>query len=104
MAVKSVLLTGATGFIGRHMAAQLKMRGHTVVSLQRSTEMVPGVDEIIVVPEFDVEAISIGLRNRSFDWLVHLAGYGVRHEDRDTETMFCINFGVTPRLGGEARG
>jgi nucleoside-diphosphate-sugar epimerase len=102
MAVRSVLLTGTTGFIGRHMAAQLKKAGHHVVSLQRSTETVPGVDEILVVPEFDVDTVSTKLKNRNFDWLVHLAGYGVRPGDRDAERMFRINVGVTHRLVQEA--
>jgi UDP-glucose 4-epimerase len=102
MAVKSVLLTGTTGFIGRHMAAQLKERGHRVISLQRSLEVVAGVDEILLLPKFDADWVSQALQNRSFDWLVHLAGYGVRPGDRDWETMFRINVGVTHRLVQEA--
>src|ERR1700722_3985108 len=102
MTVKSVLLTGTTGFIGRHMAAQLKKAGHNVVSLQRSTVMVAGVDEILAAPEFDVDTISMKLRNRNFDWLIHLAGYGVRAGDRDAEAMFRINVGVTHWLVQEA--
>jgi nucleoside-diphosphate-sugar epimerase len=102
MAVKSILLTGTTGFIGRHMAAHLKRSGHNVVSLQRSTETVPGVDETLLVPGFDVAAIAMKLRDRRFDWLVHLAGYGVSPADRDPETMFRINVGVTQWLLHEA--
>jgi UDP-glucose 4-epimerase len=102
MTVKSVLLTGTTGFIGRHMAAQIKKSGHNVVSLQRSTERVAGVDETLVAPEFDIDAISMKLRNRHFDWLIHLAGYGVRAGDRDAEAMFRINVVLTHRLVQEA--
>src|ERR1700733_12072966 len=102
MTVKSVLLTGTTGFIGRHMAAQIKKSGHNVVSLQRSTERVAGVDETLVAPEFDIDAISMKLRNRHFDWLIHLAGYGVSAGDRDAEAMFRINVVLTHRLVQEA--
>jgi UDP-glucose 4-epimerase len=98
MAVKSVLLTGTTGFIGRHMSAQLKARGHRVISLQRSSEVVAGVDEILLLPKFDADGISQTLQNRSFDWLIHLAGYGVRPGDRNFETMFRINVDFTHSL------
>ena len=102
MTAKSVLLTGTTGFIGRHMAAWLKTGGHHVASLQRSAEMVAGVDEILLAGEFDPDTIAIKLRHRRFDWLIHLAGYGVRPGDRDAETMFRINVAVTHRLVREA--
>jgi UDP-glucose 4-epimerase len=102
MAVKSVLLTGTTGFIGRYMAVQLGARGHHVVSLQRSAERVPGIAEILVAPAFDLDTIAMKLRKRRFDWLIHLAGYGVRPGDRDEETMFRVNVDVTEKLVQEA--
>src|SRR5580704_17124024 len=102
MAVKSVLLTGTTGFIGRYMAVQLGARGHHVVSLQRSAERVPGIAEILLAPAFDLDAIAMKLRKRRFDWLIHLAGYGVRPGDRDEETMFRVNVDVTEKLVQEA--
>lgn len=37
-APKAVLLTGATGFIGRHIAAQLRAQGHHVVMVSRSQQ------------------------------------------------------------------
>lgn len=95
---RSVLLTGATGFIGRHLAAYLHRRGFMVTSLQRSREAVAGVSETLTVPAFEPAAISEALRGRRFDWLLHFAGSGVRPDDRDIEQMFAVNVDATRRL------
>ena len=52
----AVLMTGATGFIGRHLARHLAGLGYVVTSLQRSDTSVDGVSEIILVPEFEPPA------------------------------------------------
>ena len=41
-------MTGATGFIGRHLASSLAGHGWVVVSLQRSSVVVDGVNEAII--------------------------------------------------------
>jgi UDP-glucose 4-epimerase len=98
MPTKSVLLTGATGFIGRHMAALLVARNCEVVSLQRSTEPVNGISQTLALSDIELGTIVAALGGRKFDWLVHLAGYGVRPQDRDTEKMFSVNVDMARRL------
>lgn len=98
MIQRSVLLTGTTGFIGRHLAADLHRRGLMVTSLQRSRETVAGVSETLTVPAFAPAAITDALRGRRFDWLLHFAGSGVRPDDRDVEQMFAVNVDATRRL------
>lgn len=84
------------------MALRLSQSGHRVISLQRSSELIAGVDETISVGDFNVEAISERLRNRRFDRLFHFAGYGVRPADRDPAAMYQINVALTQLLVTEA--
>src|SRR4051812_18153567 len=97
-----VLLTGATGFIGRHLAKALGDAGCEVTSLQRSLERPAGITGIIQVKEFWPDEISRALAGQTFDWLFHLAGYGVNPLDRNIEPMFRINVAVVQRLVEEA--
>lgn len=65
-----VLVTGGTGFIGRHLVEALLARGHQVLTLSRRPEGVPGAEH----HSLDVgseEAISIASR---VDAIAHLAG------------------------------
>jgi UDP-glucose 4-epimerase len=98
MTTRSVLLTGATGFIGRHLAADLHRRGFVVTSLQRAEAAVPGVTETIRVADFTPATLTQALAGRRFDWLLHFASYGVRPDDRDAEQMFAVNVDATRRL------
>jgi nucleoside-diphosphate-sugar epimerase len=98
----TVLLTGSTGFVGRHLAHRLAADGWAVTSLQRSSAPVPGVREILRVPELTADAVSRALAGRRFNRLFHLAAYGVKPDDRDPEPMFRINVDVTRRLVEEA--
>ncbi|HEY7546055.1 MAG TPA: NAD-dependent epimerase/dehydratase family protein, partial [Blastocatellia bacterium] len=40
----NILVTGATGLIGRHFCHSLKEEGHTVIALSRAPEKVRGLD------------------------------------------------------------
>lgn len=91
----TILMTGATGFIGRHLASSLAGHGWVVVSLQRSSVVVDGVNEAIIVPEFSPSAIAAALSGRHFQLIFHLAGYGVKPDERDIDMMFNINVDVT---------
>ena len=97
-----VLLTGGTGFVGRHLAKALADAGCEITSLQRSPERPAGISDIIQIDELDPDGISGALAGRTFDWLFHLAGYGVNPLDRKIEPMFRINVAVLQRLVEEA--
>jgi UDP-glucose 4-epimerase len=97
-ASRSVLVTGGNGFIGRHLVRRLLADGHTVALLQRLPDAVAPKIEILRVEEFSRKSISDALAGRRFDWLLHLAGYGVRPGDRDIEAMFRINVDTTRHL------
>jgi UDP-glucose 4-epimerase len=93
--LRTVLLTGATGFIGRHLVNWLASEGNCVTSLQRSQERVPGIFEILHVPQFSVQHLVSALAGRQYEWVIHLCAYGVRPSDRDVESMFRINVDTT---------
>jgi UDP-glucose 4-epimerase len=96
--LRTVLVTGTTGFIGRHLLRSLVGEGNRVASLQRSAERLPGVVETLHVPTFSAPNVRAALEGRYFDWVFHLSAYGVRPEERDIESMFRVNVEATREL------
>jgi len=84
-------MTGATGFIGRHMAAYLAEQGCEVVSLQRSHAAIAGISQAVTLSDLQPLRVAEALRGRRFDWIVHFAGYGVSPDDRNPDDMFFAN-------------
>jgi UDP-glucose 4-epimerase len=100
--IRSVLVTGGNGFIGRHLVKRLIEIGHEVTLLQRSPECPAGTRELLKISELTSESIEGALRGRRFDWVFHLAAYGVNPQDRDIASMFRINVGATYGIVGTA--
>jgi len=67
------LITGATGFVGRHLIAALRAADHECVGLARD----PGPLDVPVhtADLIDTAAVEAVLRAVRPDWLFHLAGY-----------------------------
>lgn len=63
-------ITGATGFIGRHLTSLAHAQGHTVVTYSRGSRAVPEADEHRQLPANAPHA----LPETPLDALVHLAG------------------------------
>lgn len=75
-----VVVTGATGFVGRHVVSRLLASGHTVVAMARSE------DRASALPWYKhVEFVAHDLLNAAWDWkksaipdvLIHLAWPGL---------------------------
>ncbi len=92
---RSVLVTGGNGFIGRHLVRRLLGDGCDVSLLQRSSDRVGARVELLHIDHLDVAEITTVLAGRRFDWVFHLAGYGVHPDARNIETMFHVNVNVT---------
>lgn len=95
---RSVLVTGATGFVGRHLIRRLRRDCHAVVALSRSTASLGAGVEVLPVREFGPAGLRAALAGRRFDWVVHLAGAGTRPDDRDAATLFRVNVDATRAL------
>lgn len=74
--VKRVLLTGATGFVGRHVASELLERGYTVYAVSTSMSL-PETEGLIQcnLDLFDIEAVEKFLKESKFENIIHLAWY-----------------------------
>ncbi len=71
--------------------------------MQRSGEEVDGIGETIAVPEFAPAAIAVALSGRRFQFIFHLAGYGVKPNERDIDTMFDVNVNATRAVVRQSR-
>ena len=99
-----ILITGASGFIGRHLAKALLARGDRVVSLSR-TAPASGAEHMPVT-EYTPRLLKKALAGRCFDLFFHLAGAGSVPEDRNLLTLSRINAvlpGVMVELAAHCR-
>lgn len=71
-----VLLTGATGLIGRETARALAGAGHDVVALSRAGGAVEGAGETCAADLLDSGDMRLAVVESRCDGLVHLAWYG----------------------------
>lgn len=95
-----VLLTGATGFVGRHLARALVDRGAEVVALVRpgSARTVPAGVTAVAVPESAVD-LEEAVRAARPDVCVHLAThYVAQHRADEVEALLEANVVFGARL------
>lgn len=92
-----VLLTGASGFIGKAICARFTARGDDVVTLGRTPLNRSGVKDWLVrdVSEIRGDAAPGG---PAFDYVCHLAAAGVNPKDRDIERLIDVNIRLGARL------
>jgi nucleoside-diphosphate-sugar epimerase len=95
MTAQRVLVTGATGFIGRHLVNGLISAKAQVFALvrpgSRLTDHWRGHATCIECADWDEAGLRLALASQSFDVAFHLATYGVRPTDRDPGLMLRIN-------------
>jgi nucleoside-diphosphate-sugar epimerase len=90
-----ILVTGATGFIGRRLVHGLIEADRPVVVLVRPGSPVPeqwqGRVTCIACEDWSEAGLRAALTSQPFDLAFHLATYGVRPTDRDPGLMTRIN-------------
>jgi len=87
----TILLTGANGFIGRHVLSQLLEAGHHVLAVVRPSRenQLAQHPKLIILPR---ELRDICMRDiEGCEMLIHLAAYGVGQGMNDWENCFQIN-------------
>ena len=97
-AAHSVLVTGGNGFIGRHLVRRLLRDGCEVSLLQRSPDQIDPRAQILRVSRLGLDDMAAALASRRFDAVFHLAGYGIRPDERNPDIMFHVNVDVTRAL------
>jgi nucleoside-diphosphate-sugar epimerase len=94
MPTTSVLVTGASGFIGAHLVARLLSEGNRVSVLARSSSLLPQEwrerANVVACDDFSERGLRQLLRS-PVDIVFHLAAYGVRPSHRDIDEMIAIN-------------
>jgi nucleoside-diphosphate-sugar epimerase len=85
-----VLLTGASGFIGKRLAMHLSKRGDEVLAIGRTPCPVRGVRNLLA-PRLDLSSLEDAFEAHSVDSIFHLAAAGVRPDYRDTADLIDIN-------------
>jgi nucleoside-diphosphate-sugar epimerase len=95
MSAQRALVTGATGFIGRHLVEELIGAKTQVVALVRPGSRLPdqwrGRVSCVACADWSEAGLRTALPSQSFDVAFHLATYGVRPTDRDPGLMLRIN-------------
>lgn len=94
MKTKSVLVTGASGFIGRALTGTLVDHGYAVTTVSRSGSMSGSGSVHCVIPDADFAWADV-LPQLKYDWVIHLAAAGVNPNDRDGSDLIAANI----RLG-----
>ncbi|MFD2248869.1 UDP-glucose 4-epimerase [Pseudochelatococcus lubricantis] len=98
-----ILLTGATGFIGRHLVASLQRGGHTVrAALREEIPVAPGVERAVVgdiggSPDWRPALAGV-------DAVIHAAGIAHAGPDVPPERYHRVNHAATLHLAHAARG
>jgi nucleoside-diphosphate-sugar epimerase len=91
------LVTGATGFIGSHLAVELIKRGYQVTCLVRKTSnlrWIEGLDATLVYGDCEDEG-SLQALPAGFDYIFHIAGLT---KAKRAEDFFRANAGATENL------
>lgn len=96
---RRVAVTGATGFIGRHLVERLAANGDEVRAIQRpdSRQSAPDGAEVVRAP-LDVSALTEAFRE--VDVVVHLAGVVATTRESD---FYDVNVGGTRAVAHAAR-
>ena len=98
------LVTGAGGFVGANLAANLAGEGHEVVAWVRPgspTWRLDHLQDTLRVEPLDLldgDAIDAGVRSVQPDWVFHLAAHGAYSWQRDAELIMQTNLVSTVRL------
>jgi len=95
---QKIFLTGATGFLGSHIAKKLILAGHQVHALCRrepnSTLPIQWHIGDLKDPDSLKKAIATSLP----DVVIHCAAFGIRHHERSHEELININIQGTASL------
>jgi len=83
-----MLVTGASGFLGRAVCAELLARGHSVAALMRTPRWQPPGTDAVVGDLTDTASIRAAVRSAAPDCVVHLAAeIGTQRDSRKIDEV-----------------
>ena len=88
--VKTILISGATGFLGSHLADVLVSKGYSVVILKRSTSDLWRIDHLMSsFKSYDIDLVPIEtvFIENNFDCVIHTACHYGRNNDSIEEIV-----------------
>ncbi len=102
-----ILLTGATGFVGRPTAAALKSAGHEVIAAVRNLNdlSLPDADQLVSVGDL-ATTIDWGPALKGVDCVVHLAGLSQKPnlpQEEALRLLHLVNVSTTEALAEAAK-
>ena len=86
---KTVLLTGATGFLGSYLLEALVLRGYQVIILKRSFSDSRRIDHLldqVVIYDIDLQPLELAFKQQVIDVLIHTAC----HYGRDDDSQYQV--------------
>jgi nucleoside-diphosphate-sugar epimerase len=96
--IKTILLTGPTGFLGSHLLEALKYEGYTVVILKRSFSDTWRIDHLLGnVKSYDIDRTSFekAFEEQKIDAVIHTAtSYGRKNEKVSEVVDTNLTFGL----------
>jgi UDP-glucose 4-epimerase len=100
-----VLVTGATGFIGRKVVSRLRAAGFDIRAASRQPQRLAGADDAVVLPGADAPEAAFLALMQDVSHVVHCAALNNdRHNDRRASDADCMaaNATLTGRLAQAA--
>jgi nucleoside-diphosphate-sugar epimerase len=99
---ETILLTGATGFIGSHLLEELINQNYEVIILKRSFSNTWRIDHLLNdVTSYDIDKVPIEniFDNHGINYVVHLATYYKKtHEYNDIEELMESNITIPTKI------
>lgn len=89
-----ILITGATGFIGKNLIKKLLQEGHDIHMLVRPSTVIKESDQNIYTYIFDgdVEKLNTFVKKENFDGVIHLASlFLAQHKQEDIPDLITSN-------------
>ncbi len=94
----TILITGATGFLGSHLLEEILVKGYDVVVLKRSASNISRIEHLlpkVTTIDVNVDGIEAAFRNNAIDIVIHTAcDYGRSKSTTsaivDTNLMFSL--------------